>query len=116
MLRANKLYRKEDIVAMENKAVNPGWGKKGADTYDIWFYKGGGNCQHFWEKKVFVNSKGAKINPESEDARRIAVAKAEKMGYKIRNNNLVAKLPTDMDYHGFLPSNPVWGANGSAYQ
>ena len=116
MLRANKLYRKEDIVAMENKAVNPGWGPKGANTYDIWFYKGGGNCQHFWEKRVFVNSKGAKINPESEDARRIAVAKAEKIGYKIRNNNLVAKLPTDMDYHGFLPSNPVWGANGSAYK
>ena len=27
MLRANKLYRKEDIVAMENKAVNPEIGR-----------------------------------------------------------------------------------------
>jgi len=115
MLRANKLYRKEDIVAMESRAVNPGWGPKGAETYDIWFYKGGGNCKHFWKKTVWVNSKGAKINPESEDARRIAVAKAERMGYKVRNNSLVAKLPEDMDYRGFLASNPVWGANGSAY-
>ncbi|NDG33383.1 hypothetical protein EB118_25425, partial [bacterium] len=115
MLRANKLYRKEDIVAMESRAVNPGWGPNGSNNYDIWFYKGGGNCKHFWQKTVWVNSKGAKINPESEDARRIAVAKAERMGYKIRNEELVAKLPEDMDYHGFLPTNPVWGRNGSAY-
>ena len=115
MLRANKLYRKEDIVAMESRAVNPGWGPNGANNYDIWFYKGGGNCKHFWQKTVWINSKGAKINPESEDARRIAVAKAERMCYKIRNEELVAKLPEDMDYHGFLPTNPVWGRNGSAY-
>ena len=65
---------------------------------------------------MWVNSKGAKINPESEDARRIAVAKAERMGYKIRNEELVAKLPTDMKHKGFLPTNPVWGTNGSAYK
>jgi len=115
MLRANKLYRKEDIVAMKNKRVNPGWGPNGSDFYDCWLWKGGGHCKHWWQKTVWVNSKGAKINPESEDARRIAVAKAESMGYKVRNEALVAKLPTDMDYHGFLPTNPVWGANGSAY-
>jgi len=115
MLRANKLYRKEDIVAMKNKRVNPGWGPNGSDFYDCWLWKGGGHCKHWWQKTVWVNSKGAKINPESEDARRIAVAKAESMGYKVRNEALVAKLPTDMDYHGFLPTNPVWGRNGSAY-
>ena len=116
MLRANKLYRKEDIVAMKNKRVNPGWGPNGSDFYDCWLFKGGGNCKHFWRKTVWVNSKGAKINPESEDARRIAVAKAERMGYKVRNEALVAKLPEDMDYRGFLPTNPVWGRNGSAYK
>jgi len=109
MLEAGKLYRKEDIVAMENVAVNPGWGPEGADTYDIWFYKGGGNCQHFWEKRVYVDAKGAKINPNDPDAKRIAVAMAERMGYKVRNNSLVAKLPTDMDYNGFLPTNPIYG-------
>jgi hypothetical protein len=116
MLRANKLYRKEDIVAMKNKRVNPGWGPNGSDFYDCWLWKGGGHCKHWWQKTVWVNSKGAKINPESEDARRIAVAKAERMGYKIRNEELVAKLPTDMKHKGFLPTNPVWGTNGSAYK
>jgi len=109
MLEAGKLYRKEDIVAMENVSVNPGWGPEGAATYDIWFYKGGGNCHHFWEKRVYVDAKGAKINPNDPDAKRIAVAMAERMGYKVRNNSLVAKLPVDMDYNGFLPTNPIYG-------
>jgi len=109
MVEAGKLYRKEDIVAMENVAVNPGWGPEGAATYDIWFYKGGGNCKHFWEKRVYVDASGAKINPNDPDAQRIAVAMAERMGYKVRNNSLVAKLPEDMPYNGFLPTNPIYG-------
>jgi hypothetical protein len=109
MLEAGKLYRKEDITQMENVAVNPGWGPNGVDTYDIWFYKGGGNCKHFWEKRVYVDAKGAKINPNDPDAKRIAVAMAERMGYKVRNNSLVAKLPEDMPYNGFLPTNPIYG-------
>jgi len=115
MLKANKLYRKEDIIAMGDRAVNKGWGPKGASTYDIWLYKGGGHCNHFWQKAVFMSAKGGNINPRGKDAQSIAVKKAESMGYKVRNEALVAKLPTDMDYHGFLPTNPVWGANGSAY-
>ena len=109
MIEAGKLYRKEDITQMENVAVNPGWGPEGAMTYDIWFYKGGGNCRHFWEKRVYVDANGAKINPNDPDASRIAVAMAERMGYKVRNNQLVAKLPEDMPHNGFLPSNPVYG-------
>jgi hypothetical protein len=109
MMEAGKLYRKEDIVSMENVAVNPGWGPEGADTYDVWFYKGGGNCRHFWEKRVYVDAQGAKINPNDPDAKRIAVSMAERMGYKVRNNALVAKLPEDMPYNGFLPTNPIYG-------
>ena len=109
MLEAGKLYRKEDIVSMENVAVTPGWGPDGVDTYDVWSFKGGGNCRHFWEKRVFVDASGAKINPNDPDASRIAVSMAERMGYKVRNNSLVAKLPEDMPYNGFLPTNPIYG-------
>jgi hypothetical protein len=114
MIAADKLYRKEDIVAMENKAVNPGWGPHGAATYDIWFYKGGGNCHHLWRKETYINAKG--INPLANDAQRIAVAKAAKMGYKVQNNELVALLPVDMDYNGFLEDNPVYGKDGINYR
>jgi hypothetical protein len=109
MLEAGKLYRMEDIQAMEFIPVNPGWGPNGTDLYDIWFYKGGGNCKHFWEKRVYVDASGAKINPNDPDAQRIAVAMAERMGYKVRNDRRVAKLPIDQDNNGFLPTNPIYG-------
>ena len=129
MTSADLLYHKEDIVDMENKVVNSGWGEKGDDVYSIWLtkdcqhtdnqslklYKGGGHCHHFWQKEVYISSRVARIDLEHPSAQRIAVAKAEKMGYKVRNESLVAKLPTDMDYHGFLPDNPIWGRNGTAY-
>jgi hypothetical protein len=114
MISADKLYRKEDIIKMENRAVNAGWGPNGAATYDIWLYKGGGNCYHFWQKEVYINAKGK--NPLANASQKIAVAKAEKMGYKIRNPELVALLPIDMDYNGFLPTNPVYGTEGKNYR
>jgi hypothetical protein len=130
MIAADLLYRKEDIEAMENKVVNSGWGAHGDDVYSIWLtkqcqhtdnqqhtlYKGGGNCHHFWQKEVYISSRVAKIDLEHKSAQRIAVAKAEKMGYKVRNNELVARLPVDMDYNGFLPDNPVYGTEGKNYQ
>jgi hypothetical protein len=114
MLAADKLYRKEDIEAMRLRSVNPGWGPNGANTYDIWLYKGGGNCYHFWRKEVYINAKG--INPLANDSQKIAVAKAERMGYKVRNPELVALLPIDMDYNGFLPTNPIYGKDGKNYR
>jgi hypothetical protein len=126
MMSADLLYRKEDIEAMENKVVNSGWGAYGEDTYSIWLtktcsashnlYKGGGNCYHFWQKEVYISSRVAKIDLDSPSAKRIAVAKAEKMGYKVRNDARVAKIPFDQDNQGFLDDNPVWGKNGSAYK
>lgn len=114
MISADKLYRKEDIEAMEDKRVNPGWGPYGSDYYSIWLYKGGGNCYHFWQKEVYINAKG--INPLANDAQQIAVRKAEKMGYKVRNDIRVSLLPVDQDYNGFLPDNPVYGVNGKNYR
>ena len=60
MVSAKKVYRKEDIVAMENKVVNAGFGKGGSDTYSIWLYKGGARCNHKWLRKTYVRKEGAK--------------------------------------------------------
>jgi hypothetical protein len=114
MIAADKLYRKEDIEAMENREVNPGWGPNGSNFYSIWLRKGGGNCYHAWRKETFINAKG--INPLANDAQRIAVAKAAKMGYKVQNEELVALLPIDSDFNGFLPTNPVYGVDGKNYR
>jgi hypothetical protein len=109
MLQADKLYRKEDILAMGNKAVNPGWGPNGADTYSTWLYKGGGNCGHFWSKQLYISAKGFGLDLNNPNVRTQAWAKAEKAGYKVRNNYLVERKPIDMPYNGFLPTNPRFG-------
>ena len=109
MLQADKLYRKEDILAMGNKAVNPGWGPNGADTYSCWLYKGGGNCGHFWSKQLYISAKGFGLDLNNPNVRTQAWAKAEKAGYKVRNNYLVERRPIDMPYNGFLPTNPRFG-------
>ena len=106
MITAKKIYRKEDIEQMEFKAVNPGWGPKGADTYSIWFYKGGGACHHFWMRKTYMKKGKGQIDIKSPLAPTISVNEARKEGFKPeKNNELVAKRPIDMPNEGFLPTN-----------
>ena len=103
MTAANKIYRKEDILQMGNQIVNEGWGPRGADTYDIWLYKGGGACHHRWNKRVYASFEGAGIDVNNPNARIIAGKKAEKYGYVIKNPSLVSTRPIDMPNQGFLP-------------
>jgi len=109
MLSADKLYRKEDIMLLNNKAVNPGWGPNGIDTYSVWLYKGGGNCHHVWQKELYISAKGFGLDLNNPNARKRAWSMAEKAGYKVRNNYLVETRPIDMPYNGFLPDNPRFG-------
>ena len=103
MMAANKLYRKEDIIAMSSKEVNKGWGERGADTYSIWLYKGGGNCHHFWLRKIFKTSlRNAKSNLDSSQL--ISYTKAVSEGFTPKRNDiLVATPPKRMANKGFLP-------------
>jgi len=107
MTRANKIYRKEDILAMSNKAVNPGFGEFGADTYSVWLYHGGPNCFHRWNKQIFVAFEGTGIDVRSPKAAQIASAKAAKYGYVIKNPKLVSTRPIDTRTKGYSPNNPA---------
>jgi hypothetical protein len=109
MISADKLYRKEDLMALNNKAVNPGWGPHGADTYSVWLFKGGGNCGHIFKKELYISAKGFGLDLNNPNARKRAWSMAEKAGYKVRNNYLVETRPKDMPYNGFLPDNPRFG-------
>ena len=101
MVAARKLYRKEDIMQMSKQPVNAGWGPDGAATYDIWLYKGGGSCQHFWMRKTYMSKKiGEKANVPNDE---ISVNKAKKEGFKPETNDTkVAKRPRDMKNRGFI--------------
>jgi len=102
MMSAKKIYRKEDILQMGNRAVNPGWGPRGADTYSCWLYKGGGNCHHFWLRQIYKTSlRGAKSDISSSQL--ISYTKARSEGFTAeKNDNLVARPPKRMKNNGFL--------------
>jgi hypothetical protein len=102
MTIAKKIYRKEDLLQLTNKPVNRGWGPKGAATYSIWLYKGGGNCHHYFSRVVFRTSlRNAKSN--IKDSQIISDVKAISEGFTLkRNSGLVAKAPKRMKNNGFL--------------
>ena len=101
MVKEAKLYRKEDIIKMGEMPVNEGWGPEGADTYDIWLFKGGGSCRHFWMRKTYMAADVAPDvkNPNSE----VSVNEARKKGLKpVKNDPKVAKRTRDQKNRGFL--------------
>jgi hypothetical protein len=102
MTSANKIYRKEDLLQLTNKPVNAGWGPRGAATYSIWLYKGGGNCHHYFRRVVYKTSlRNAKSNINSKQI--ISDVKALSEGFTLkRNSGLVAKAPKRMKNNGFL--------------
>ena len=64
MMKAKKLYRKEDIELMSQRNVNPGFGMRPNPNqpYDIFLWKGGGllsdafpfgTCKHFWVREMY---------------------------------------------------------------
>jgi hypothetical protein len=101
MLRAGKVYRKEDIVNMETQVVNAGFGPNGSDSYDVWLYKGGPRCNHKWLRRTYATFDGVKIDPTNPNAKAISAATAEKYGYRIRNDKEVSMKPSDMPTKGY---------------
>jgi hypothetical protein len=101
MVKAAKLYRKEDIMKMKDIPVNAGWGAEGADTYDIWLYKGGGSCRHFWMRKTYM---AVEVDPDVKNPNaEVSVNEAKKEGLKpVKNDPKVAKRPRDQKNRGFL--------------
>ena len=100
MIQAGKVYRKEDIMGASGRAVNPGWGPRGADTYDIWLYKGGGSCQHFWQRRTYLKKNNKRI---SVNQAKKLIQEAGPMEPRLpMNDPKVAQRPRDMTNRGFL--------------
>lgn len=97
MVSAKKVYRKEDINAMETKVVNAGFGKGGSDTYSVWLYKGGARCQHKWFRRIYARKQGSKSLGDV-----ISTTEARSQGFKPETNaQKVPVAPKDMKYKGY---------------
>ena len=103
MMSASKLYRKEDIIRMENQAVNQGFGPEGASTYSIWLYKGGARCKHKWIRRTYMSKGGVRPDVNSPNADTISTTKARQKGFRPEANDpKVAVTPSNMKNKGFI--------------
>ena len=69
MWAARKVYRMEDLnkESSDNSELAP----KGSSTYNLWLYKGGVNCQHYWERRTYLRKNNKRITV-AEARRKIA--------------------------------------------
>jgi hypothetical protein len=95
MMKANKLYRKEDILQMERSGINDGFGLSGTNIYSIWEWKGGGKlssnfpngtCKHKWQREIYLK-RGGDVDVNSPLAKSIRVQDARRRGYKVPSND-----------------------------
>jgi hypothetical protein len=108
MVGANKVYRKEDVVNANSQNLNPGFGhpesayiegEKG--TYNLFLFKGGPQCRHFWLRRIYKTSLRNAKQP-IQDAEVISYTKALSEGFTIkRNDKLVAIAPQRMKNNGY---------------
>ena len=101
MVSANKLYTKEDLVNANSQRVNKGFGHYGKEKYNIFLYKGGPQCRHFFLRRIFKTSKRNAKQP-IEDSQIIGYTKARSEGFTAkRNDKLVAIAPQRMKNNGY---------------
>lgn len=112
MENAKRIYRKEDIIQMEKDGVNKELGHN-KRPYSIWRHKGGVNCHHKWERRVYMKRTKADGTPWGGGAmngvKAISVGQAKKMGFdpkrnKFKNDKRVAEAQIDRADKGHHPS------------
>ena len=105
MISAKKVYRKEDIIEMGKKPVNPGFGKGGSDTYSIWLWKGGARCNHRWTRRLYARKEGRSLGEA------ISTTQAIRRGFKPETNaKKVSIAPKNMKYAGYTAA--YWKEKG----
>ena len=101
MAEQSRLFRKEDIAEMSRRAVNPGFGEGGKNTYDIFKFKGGPRCHHKFERVTFMLN----LDAIEKGYDKIGTRAAEIKGYKVTNPYEVSIYPNNLPLKGFSPNN-----------
>jgi hypothetical protein len=106
MVAAKKVYRKEDLVNVDSNKVNFGFGHPTEDypkgePYNLFLFKGGPQCRHFFLRRIFKTSLRNAKQP-IKDAEVISHTKALSEGFTVkRNDKLVAIAPQRMENNGY---------------
>lgn len=85
MMSRDRVYRIEDLD--KRSSANKEFAAKGESTYNIFLYKGGVNCSHYWMRRVYLRKSNT----------RISVSKAKE---------IVRKLPKEYRNDAKFETNP----------
>lgn len=104
MVTEAKLYRKEDLD--KESTANSELAASGETSYNLWLWKGGANCHHYWERKTFIRKRDNKgqflPNEGLDNDKNISVNEARRRGFTPPvNDPNVAKRPIDMPNKGY---------------
>jgi hypothetical protein len=58
--QAGAVFRYEDISRMSDSGINGDFAPEGRSTYDIFVYKGGAFCHHFWKRQIYMRKRDSK--------------------------------------------------------
>jgi hypothetical protein len=108
MMSKKMLYRKEDIGQMSARGVNKSFGHKGRN-YSLFKYKGGVNCYHRWERRIYkkkLKKDGTEWGGNAlQGTKFVNVNQAVREGFKMpKNPKEVAQAPIDMPRQGHHPN------------
>jgi hypothetical protein len=102
LIGAKRVYRKEDVEALSSKGGAEAQGQR----YSVWLYKGGANCHHRWERRIYRKklTKEGKIygGGSLNGTDIINVNQAIRMGFRpMQNDPLVAIAPIETPTKGY---------------
>lgn len=82
------VFRKEDINMMSFRGVNKVLGHN-KQNYSLFKFKGGKNCKHYWEMRVYKKKGGGRVSSNKVD---------------VKNPSEITKRPYDMPNRGAYPN------------
>ena len=102
LLAANRVYRMEDIQAMSSR----GGAEAQGEPYSVWLFKGGANCYHRWERRIYRKKLTKEGNIYGGGALNgteiINVNQAIRMGFRpMQNDPNVAIAPITTPTRGY---------------
>ena len=105
----NKVYSREDITRMNR--FNPGFGIGGSASYSVFEYKGGPNCQHFWEELLQYKENGrnvlVSVGPARGDAGKSNNSRTPSSDGAVSNNAYFSKTWSFSDDDKMIVTGPA---------
>jgi hypothetical protein len=102
LVNANRVYRMEDIQALSSR----GGAEAQGEPYSVWLFKGGANCYHRWERRIYRKKLTKEGNVYGGGALNgteiINVNQAIRMGFRpMQNDPNVAIAPIETPTRGY---------------